>query len=578
MARLSPSRLHRTLHVVLALLCFAAIAAPAWAQFESRAMQALPNESFGIAAGDFNHDGKLDVAIIGDYLSVLLGNGDGTFQPPVNYTALGQTIAVADFNGDGNLDLVIGNENNSVSVFLGKGDGTFQLPKLSSTTGACCSFIAVADFNGDHKMDIVVIDHPYISVLLGNGDGTFQAPIDIDNDLLAGAHELTVGDFNNDHRPDVALVGYFGGTQNFWILLGNGDGTFQAPLTYPINVLPGSVAAADFNRDGNLDLAVGEYIGGDVAVLLGNGDGSFQPEVDYGTGPGPVLVRDFNGDGNLDIVTGDNLLLGNGDGTFHLVGGERTVGRSVGGVSDGIEAAGDFNGDGLPDLAFLEFAIRRWNVVTMLDTGALLFSPNSPLSFAAAQLVGTASAPQSVILTNTGATPVWVRSIEARGQFQASNNCGKEIAVGGNCTVSVVFEPKGAGFQKGFVILRDSASSRPQVVEVSGRGTFVALSPNPLNFGPQKVGTTSSPQQLSITNNGSTSLAISSISLGGADAKDFAVSGTSNCTSGRLAAGATCSVTITFSPRKTGACGAIVFVDDNGAGSPETGALTGTGT
>jgi Tfp pilus tip-associated adhesin PilY1 len=265
MTRHRPRHIPRALRVVLALAC---LAAPAWAQFETRASQALPNESLGIVTGDFNHDGKLDVAVIGDYLSVLLGNGDGTFQPPVNYTALGVTIAVADFNGDGNLDLVIGNENNSVSVFLGNGDGTFQTPKVSSTTGACCSFIAVADFNGDHKMDIVVIDFSYVSVLLGNGDGTFQAPTDINYDLVLGAQQLAAGDFNNDGKPDVALVGYFGGTQNFWILLGNGDGTFQSPLTYPTRIVPGSVAVADFNGDGNLDLAIGGYLGSGVGVLL----------------------------------------------------------------------------------------------------------------------------------------------------------------------------------------------------------------------------------------------------------------------------------------------------------------------
>jgi hypothetical protein len=150
MTRVYLFRLHRALHIVFAMLCSAALAVPAWAQFEARATQALPNEALGLVTGDFNHDGKLDVAAIGDYLSVLLGNGDGTFQPPVNYTALGETIAVGDFNRDGNLDLVIGNENSSVSVFLGNGDGTFQAPKLSATTGACCSFIAVADFNSDH--------------------------------------------------------------------------------------------------------------------------------------------------------------------------------------------------------------------------------------------------------------------------------------------------------------------------------------------------------------------------------------------------------------------------------------------
>jgi hypothetical protein len=577
MTRRFPVRLYRAKHVLFALVCLAGVAAPAWAQFETRATQALPNESFGIVSGDFNHDGKLDVAVIGDYLSILLGNGDGTFQPPVNYTALGQAIAVGDFNGDGNIDLVIGNENNSVSVFLGNGDGTFQTPKVSGTTGAYSSFIAVADFNGDHKMDIVVIDHPYISVLLGNGDGTFQAPIDIDDDSLAGAHELAVGDFNNDHKPDVALVGYFGGGQDLWILLGNGDGTFQSPLTYPVNYVPGSVAVGDFNHDGNLDVAIGAYLGSSVAVFLGNGNGTFQTEADYLAGPGPVLIRDFDQDGNLDIVVGDSLLLNNGDGTFRLVGGARALNGAVSGVSDGLEAAGDFNGDGLPDIAFLEFAIHRWNVVTMLNTGTLLFSPNAPVSFSAAQLVGTASAPLSVELTNTGTVPIPVRSISASGPFRAGGNCGEEIAVGGSCTVSVVFEPTSAGFQRGYVEIHDGASSKVQVVEASGRGTVVALSPSALHFMPQKVGTKSASRQISITNNGANPLTISSVDIAGADPKDFGLASISACAGKELVPGATCSVGVTFSPKKTGTLRASIFVNDSGAGTPETGILTGTG-
>jgi hypothetical protein len=195
-------RLRPALHVVLAVLCFAGIAAPAWAQFEMRATQALPNESFGVVAGDFNHDGKQDVAVIGDYLSVLLGNGDGTFQPPVNYAALGAWIAEGDFNGDGNLDLATCDGGTSVSIFLGNGDGTFQPPTTATTTGFC-RFVAVGDFNGDHKLDLVIADY-YISVLLGNGDGTFQAPID--NNSFAGPQWLAVGDFNNDHKLDVIVV------------------------------------------------------------------------------------------------------------------------------------------------------------------------------------------------------------------------------------------------------------------------------------------------------------------------------------------------------------------------------------
>src|ERR1700721_1567703 len=119
--------------------------------------------------------------------------------------------------------------------------------------------IASGDFNNDGKPDIAVIDNPYISVLLGNGDGTFQPPSD--NDSFVGAEWLAVGDFNTDHKLDVIASGQFGGNDQFAVFLGNGDGTLQSALTYPLTYISGAVAVADFNQDGNLDAVVGQGYG-----------------------------------------------------------------------------------------------------------------------------------------------------------------------------------------------------------------------------------------------------------------------------------------------------------------------------
>jgi hypothetical protein len=524
---------------------------------------------------DFNGDGKLDVAVTaGESLVIFLGNGDGTFNQFASYPGVFYSIAVADFNNDGIPDLVVTSGTSSVSVFLGNGDGTFEPPKTSSTT-EYCAFVAVGDFNGDHKTDLAIIDSPYISVLLGNGDGTFQAPID--NSSFVGQRSLTVGDFNKDHVLDVAVVGSFDTSSNIGVLLGNGDGTLQPSLTYPLaSSTPLTIAAADFNRDGNLDAAVG-YEFGDVGVILGKGDGSFLTEVDYFTygGTQEIFAVDFNGDGAPDLASsaslppGVNELVNQGDGTFKL---EQFFPVGLFPADLGI---GDFNGDHKPDILYLD---RTVGATTLLNTGALALSPTTPLSFSPAQLVGTTSAPVTVKLANGGGTEISMRPEKASAQFGATDDCGGAIAAGASCNLSVMFEPTTAGPQSGLIKLYDSASSKPQVVEVSGRGTFVALSPNPLKFADQKVGTQSSPQQFAITNDGTKPLTISKVGISGVDPKDFPLSETANCVNKTLGAGGTCDVLVTFAPTKSGRLSATILAHDTGAGSPEIATLSGTGT
>jgi hypothetical protein len=570
MTRLS-FHFHRMLCTVVALLCFAGMAAPTWAQFETRATRALANAPFALVAGDFNGDGKLDVAVTGDYLAVMLGNGDGTFQPPVKYAGVFYSIAVADFNNDGNLDLVVAPDNNSVMVFLGNGDGTFQPPKTSHTTNAC-SFIVVGDFNGDNKMDIAVIDPPYVSVLLGNGDGTFGPPSD--NNSFVGPQQLAVGDFNNDHKLDVAVVGFFGGSQDIGVLLGNGDGTLQNSLTYPLNYTPWYVAAADFNHDGKLDVAIGEHVNGGVMVLLGNGDGSFQPEADYTTTGfgGQVSVADFNGDGNLDIVamggfpTGVNEFLGNGDGTFR-------PSQFCPAVVGGGPVVGDFNGDGKPDLALLG---NPSGVTTMLNTGPFDFSPTTPVTFPA-QTINTGSTPATATLSNTSTVAVSISSIKASGQFHlgSGTTCQTSVGPGASCAISVVFQPQSAGAHSGLVTLVDGASSKPQVIELSGQGTDLSVSPASLRFGSQKVGTNSKPRKINVTNEGSTTVNFSGIGIGGRNYQDFTE--TDNCFP-QLAGGAACMITVIFDPTRTGPRSADVYLTVTAKdASPAPVMLTGTG-
>ena len=300
---------------------------------------------------------------------VLLGNGNGTFSAAVNYqlpnTAVGQVaaLAVEELNGDGKPDLVAENgraDGRNVSVLLGNGNGTFQTPKSSSAmpyTGA----IAVADFDGDGKLDVIVTapGTDSIGVLRGKGDGTFQPAL---NYSVGGGGPVgvAVGDFDGDGNLDVVTANLSASVSE---VFGNGDGTFQAPREYrAIGSNPSSVwslATGDFNGIGKLDLAAaieGNFIG-DVSVLLGKRNGDFQLTRRYSVGQGSrfVAAGDFDGDGKLDLVTADdssnnvNVLLGNGDGSF-----KSPVPYPVGSSPYAI-GVGDFDHDGKLDLAVANF-------------------------------------------------------------------------------------------------------------------------------------------------------------------------------------------------------------------------------
>ncbi len=413
---------------------------------------AIPPEqapfTHSVAVADLTGDGKQDI-ITANYsagtVSVLLGNGDGTFQPAATYSCGPSTepdfVAVADLTGDGRPDIITANSNgSSVSVLMGNGDGTFQpayvYPVYWPTS------IAVADINGDGKPDIIATS-PYrnsVSVLLGNGDGTFKPATALGLPKGTYPSSVAVADLTGDGRPDIitangSLYSYFrgrNGGSSVSVLLGNGDGTFQPArtVTLPAGIVPFAVAVTDLTANGipdiitaNFGVNKGSTGNGTVDVLLGNGDGTFKPPVSFPVGPKPysVAVADLTGDGIPDIITANDdengsvsVLLGNGKGTF-----KPATSFPVGPSPDSVAVA-DLTGDGIPDIITSN---ENGSVSVLLGNGNGTFQPaasipvgSKPYSVAVADLTGDGI--PDIITANKGSYNVSVLLGNGDGSFQ----------------------------------------------------------------------------------------------------------------------------------------------------------------
>src|SRR6266704_3113392 len=471
-----------------------------------------------VAVADVNGDGKLDLLVAnfctatpcgGDgTVGVLLGNGDGTFQPAVTYDSGGQnavSIAVADVNSDGKPDAVVTDncvtstcDAGAVGVLLGNGDGTFQAAVNYTSGGLSPSSVVVGDVNGDGKPDLLVgniymgngnYSRGSVGLLLGNGDGTFLGPVSFDSGGEY-AYGVAAGDINGDGKLDLFVANFCADSTcasgGVAVFLGKGDGSFQPVVTYGSGGLDSySVAVGDVNEDGKPDLLVANYYSADgnyysngtVGVLLGNGDGTFQAAVSYGSGgSGPVslAVGDVNGDGKPDLLVANQcsnrnnsnsctglltVLLGSGDGKF-----QAAVSYASGGASPSSIVLADINGDEKPDVLISNQCARldgdcAGNISVLLGKG-------------------DGSFPAAINYGSGGQTPYSVAVADVNGDGKpdvvvanqcASSDCTNgtvgDLFGKGNSTFGRVVSYESGGYQASWVAVADvSGDGKPDLV------------------------------------------------------------------------------------------------------------------
>jgi hypothetical protein len=423
-------------------------------------------------AGEFTGDGKLD--LVSTYLglggvTLSVGNGDGTFQAPqgTSMPGFGPIQTVGDIDGDGKLDIAIlySGSTSGLATLFGKGDGTFTAGPVTPI-GALPSRMVAADLNGDDKLDLVACGL-YTVVLLGAGDGNFRVAAGSSGQQAPATCIVT--DLNNDGKPDLVAAYQGGGVS---VYLGKGDGTFQDRVDYSIYESPGSALdalAADFNNDGNMDIAVVNNAANVILIAFGNGDGTLQPQTAVSTpemqaSGSRLRAGDFTGRGKVDLAVQGNLLEilpGNGDGSFEagvIYGNERST----------ILLSEDAAGDGKHELIT---SVLGPSVYFM--TSAIAMRPTQ-LTFGK-QAAGTTSAVQKVTVYNPSVMAISGLSGKTAAPFSESTTCGTSLAAGDSCLFNLAFAPTQNGQVSGSLTIQDSTPSKTQNVTLQATGTDFAI-------------------------------------------------------------------------------------------------------
>jgi hypothetical protein len=447
-------------------------------QFSAPAAYATGNYPQGIAVGDFNGDGKLDVAVANAFsgnVSILLGDGAGRLGAGTAVQLGGQPVALvaADFNGDSKIDLAVADlYYNRVFLLSGNGNGTFATSTLAKV-GIAPTAVAASDLNRDGKLDLIVVNGSSgstigqsVTVLLGNGNGTFGAPLSYPTG--ASPYAVVAADVNGDGNPDLAVAS--GDANSVSVLLGRGDGTFAPAVNYAAGSYPDGIAAGDLNGDGKADLAIANDYSNDVSILLGRGDGSFGPAARFiaGNGPASVVIADFNGDGRKDLAVANRfddkviLLVGNGDGTF-----QPALAYAVGAHPSAV-AAVDLNRDGRIDMLVTDAADNDIAVLLQSGTaaGTMALQAGSPQSVA----LNGAYAPLVVLMSDGAGRPLSGASVA----FVAPSTGASGTFVGGGTGAQVTTDVNGLATAPTFTANGTSGSFT--VVASTGSGASVTFS------------------------------------------------------------------------------------------------------